>query len=351
MQTILNSSLSEKIDDYIELRNYSVTFTPEECEEFLENHQIMNDYKEMRKVFFTQEANVFGHNYAEALIGPKMGKEEAIKDIVKILNKSETSRKAILTFSPYGDEKVPCINVIHFLLRNNVLEITYFSRGQDIFRKFPCDAMCIIEYGNYVANKLGVVVSKITAIINSAHIYEKNIVDAREKIRDNFKRKVILTSNSKKYADYNEILRKNNIMLLVSECDIPEIQAIDSIDIVRNKAKSAYERFGYPIWVDDVELKLEAYERFPGAYTKSVFKQIGIDGMKSLLNDKSPNATIICRICSYDGISYKVVEGHNVGVLDFGKSISDEKMPLNSIFIGEGTMVHRERAINKLINL
>lgn len=351
MQSILNSTMSEVVEDYIELRNYSISFTSENCEELLTDKRIMNDYEEMRKVFFSQEENIFGHNYSKTLIGPKMGKETAIEDIIQLLRKSQMSRKAVLTFLPYGDEKVPCINVIHFLLRNNKLEISYFARGQDIYRKFPCDAMCIIEYGRLIAKKLDVEISYITATITSAHIYQKDIDVAKKTIQKGYGKKVILTGNVKKYAAYDDVLRRNNISLMVSDCEIPEIQAANSLTVVKSKAKAAFEMLGFPVWVDDVELRLKAYKDFPGAYTKSVFKQIGVDGLKALLNQKSHEATIVCRMCSFDGGSYRIFEGRNEGILDFEKDISDEKMPLNSIFIGEGTMIHRERALEKLIKL
>ena len=350
MQNILTSSETLNVEDYLELRNYRISFVPDECQALMSDERVMRDYAEMRKVFFTQEANIFGHNYSRTLLGPKMGKENAVDDIIQILSKTSTTRKAVLSFLPYGDEKVPCINLIHFLIRNNKLEITYFSRGQDIYRKFPCDAMCIIDFGKRVAKAMQLEISLITAVITSAHIYEKDVVDAKTLITSCYSQKVILTGNKKKYANFEEQLRKESISLEFSTYDIPEIQSVDPYEVIKYKAKYAYEKFGYPIWVDDVSFALKEYPLFPGTYTKFWFKQLGIDGLKSLLNDKSTEAEICCRLCSYDGVKYNIVEGLNSGYLDFERAVQDPKMPLNSIFICETSMKHREEAIQHLID-
>ena len=349
MQSILTSENTLNVEDYLELRNYTVSFTPEECDEVVSNERVMRDYVEMRKVFFTQETNIFGHNYSKTLLGPKMGKENAVDDVIQILKKTLTTRKAVLSFLPYGDEKVPCINLIHFLIRNNKLEITYFSRGQDIYRKFPCDAMCIIDFGKQVANAMQIELSLVTAVITSAHIYEKDIAESKNLINNCYSKKVILTGNKKKYADYAVQLSNHLVDLEISTCEIPEIQSVDPYDVVKYKAKYVYEKFGYPMWVDDVSFNLKTYPLFPGTYTKFWFKQLGVEGLKALLNGKTTEAEICCRLCSYDGVKYNIVEGVNRGYIDFERTIADPKMPLNSIFVGEGAMKHREEAIQRLI--
>lgn len=349
MQRILTSSGSVQLEDYTELRNQTVVFSAEDCPELLSDDRIMRDYAEMRKVFFTQQPNAFGHNYANTVVGPKMGRETAVDDVVRLLSGNANTRKAVLSFLPYGNEKVPCINLIHFLVREEKLEITYFSRGQDIYRKFPCDAMCIRDYGKTVAQSLGIEIASITAVITSAHIYEKDIDSAKKQIAECYGKKVILTGNRKKYQDYESLLQENGISLLVSDLDIPEIQSTDPCEVIMKKAEQAYEKYGYPVWVDDMSLTFEVYPLFPGAYTKSVFKQIGVAGLQALLKDRSKGASIQCRLCSFDGRKHNLILGDNRGFLDLEKEVKDPKMPLNSVFVGEGTMAHRNKAIAQLI--
>ena len=51
MQKILTSSDTTLVEDYLELKNFQITFTPEPCHELLSDERVMGDYKEMRKVF------------------------------------------------------------------------------------------------------------------------------------------------------------------------------------------------------------------------------------------------------------------------------------------------------------
>jgi thymidylate synthase len=49
--------------------------------------------------------------------------------------------------------------------------VTYFARGQDVFRKFYADAVCIFDMARRVADALGIPVERVTGVISSAHVY------------------------------------------------------------------------------------------------------------------------------------------------------------------------------------
>jgi thymidylate synthase len=175
---ILEGSESQQVEDYTEKLNCQFTFWYNGIDEILQSEErLAQDISEMKKVFFSEEENVFGHSYKNAVIGP-FG-NNGLVDIVKLLKESTNSKRAVLTYTPYGTGKVPCINVIHFMIRNNRLVINYFSRGQDIYRKFPCDAVCISEMGRIVAEELGIEMGNVTANISSAHIYDYDIEKAK----------------------------------------------------------------------------------------------------------------------------------------------------------------------------
>ena len=76
---------------------------------------------------------------------------------------------------PSGDGAVPCINAIQFLCREQGLVTTYFLRGQDVFRKFYPDAVCIYEMAQQVASALGTRVDLVVGGITSAHVYLQRI--------------------------------------------------------------------------------------------------------------------------------------------------------------------------------
>lgn len=355
MQDILTDCQAQHVEeDYRELRDRQVTFGFADIDSLRRFHEIDCHAKEMFKVFFTTEDNAFGHSYAAHIETPRPEIADPCRAIAAILKEKPTSRKAVMTFVPYRDLKTgrmnpPCISAITFLLRDNRLNVSYSARGQDIFVKFPVDAMCIAEFGRRIAKLLDVLPGVVTASIVSAHIYDRDIDQAKTAIRNAYDRCTILTGNVEKYRGYEDELRRNGIDLLITSEQIPEVQDDDVVEVVKAKARWAYERFGRPVFVDDMSLTVEAYPGFPGPNMKSIWRQLGCDGLSRLMQGKSKNGCIVCRLCAYDGSEYRLVEGSNAGYFDFSRPVENSRMPLNSVFVGEGLMVHRDRAIAKLI--
>ncbi len=60
-----------------------------------------------------------------------------------------------------------------FCLRGN-LSTVYFARGQDAFRKFYADALCIGDMSRKVAAGVGVATGTITGFIGSCHFYHED---------------------------------------------------------------------------------------------------------------------------------------------------------------------------------
>jgi thymidylate synthase len=132
--------------------------------------------EEMRKVFFSAEPNLFGRNYRDALRGP-WGRSD-LSDVVELLRAEPWSKRALLTLTGC-DGRVPCVNAIHFLRRNEGLQALYFARGQDIFRKFYADAVCIYEAARRVASALGIPLLAVSGLTNSAHVYLADLAEIR----------------------------------------------------------------------------------------------------------------------------------------------------------------------------
>ena len=129
----------------------------------------------MQKVFFSNEENDLGHSYFENMCSPY--KNDYLTDIVRVLEEKRNSKRATLTLNSSGSGKVPCINVINFLIRDEKLNVYYFSRGQDAYKKFYADALVIATMQSNIAKKLSVNIGEITGYITSSHIYYSDIED------------------------------------------------------------------------------------------------------------------------------------------------------------------------------
>lgn len=183
MENILNNN--NLVENYLENMGEQTTFSFESIYEIEKDKTICRDIDEMRKVFFSTENNKFGHSYGNAVLTPITSEKNIFKSIIKKLNQNLETRNAVLTFIPYGENKIPCITSIQFLVRKNTLNIFYTARSQDIFKKFPLDAICIASMGITVANELNLKLGIVKANIVSAHIYQSDVQNAKNYIEKN----------------------------------------------------------------------------------------------------------------------------------------------------------------------
>lgn len=175
------------VENYLENMGEQIVFSFDNIDELANFDQFKDDLVEMKKVFFSSQENKFGHSYGASIMTPIAEEKDPIKSITKKLAGNLETRNAVLTFVPYGKDKIPCISTIQFLVRNNILNIFYTARSQDIFKKFPLDAMCIASMGIEVANNLNLKLGYIKANIISTHIYQTDIENAKKFIKENEK--------------------------------------------------------------------------------------------------------------------------------------------------------------------
>ena len=126
----------------------------------------------MERVFFEDGANALGHCYANLMRGP--GGRHDLEDIISLLRTEPASKRAVLTLCGLGDGKVPCINVIQFLVRAGALRTIYFARGQDAFKKFYADALCLAKMACRVAEELDLPADMVSGFIGSSHVYHED---------------------------------------------------------------------------------------------------------------------------------------------------------------------------------
>jgi thymidylate synthase len=127
---------------------------------------------EMERVFFADGANALGHSYANLMRGP--GGRHDLEDVVALLRAEPHSKRGVVTLCGRGDGKVPCINVIQFLVRAGVLRTIYFARGQDAYKKFYADALCLANLARRVAERLDLPAGIVSGFIGSSHIYHED---------------------------------------------------------------------------------------------------------------------------------------------------------------------------------
>jgi thymidylate synthase len=163
-----------------ELLHLAVTFETADFEDdpLLLRFGSAEHVEQMRKVFFSDAPNHFGHSYRDRIRGPA-GRSD-LSDAVELLRRAPWSKRAVVVLTMPGDGTVPCINAMQFLRRQEGLVATYFSRGQDMFRKFYADGVCLYEIARHVAASLEIPLLSVSGFIVSAHVYLQDTAEIRD---------------------------------------------------------------------------------------------------------------------------------------------------------------------------
>ena len=172
VQTTVQSGTSVN-GESLELMEVQVAFPPRsESDEFIRQFGDSRMIAEMERVFFADQSNALGHSYANLMRGP--GGRHDLEDVISLLRAEPASKRAVVTLCGLGDGKVPCVNVIQFLVRAGALRTIYFARGQDAFKKFYADAHCLAMMARRVADGLGLSAETVSGFIGSSHVYHQD---------------------------------------------------------------------------------------------------------------------------------------------------------------------------------
>src|ERR1700733_768370 len=91
------------------------------------------------------------------------------------------------------------------------------------------------------------------------------------------------TSNSLKLQEASALVPG----LIAFDCDLPEIQAIDVVEVVSHKIKVLADMdFPFPLFVEDTGLEVPSLGSLPGALVKWFIASLGAEGLaKMILGD------------------------------------------------------------------
>ncbi len=117
----------------------------------------------------------------------------------------------------------------------------------------------------------------------------------------------IATSNKNKIIEIESILGADTLEPI--DVDLTEIQDIDSVVVVKAKAKEAYSLLGEGVITEDTSLKIDSMGEMPGPLIKWFFKGLGNDGLIKATDYKNRKAVATVILCLYDGDEYIIGRG------------------------------------------
>ncbi|MDD5192636.1 MAG: RdgB/HAM1 family non-canonical purine NTP pyrophosphatase [Candidatus Nanoarchaeia archaeon] len=119
-----------------------------------------------------------------------------------------------------------------------------------------------------------------------------------------------ITSNENKVKEAEAILNKK---LERINLDVEEIQALEVEEVVKHKAKKAYQIIKNTVLVEDTGFYIEAWNNFPGALIKWMLRSLGNKGICKALQDKNRKVTVKTCYCLYDGKKFHIFIGQLKG--------------------------------------
>ena len=94
-----------------------------------------------------------------------------------------------------------------------------------------------------------------------------------------------VTSNVHKFQEARRVLAEYNIATALLRVEAVEIQDGSLENIAKYSVNAAMKKCGFPLFVEDAGLFVEALKGFPGPYSKYVLKTVGLKGVLKLMEN------------------------------------------------------------------
>lgn len=128
----------------------------------------------------------------------------------------------------------------------------------------------------------------------------------------------LVTGNASKLEEAHRILAAvaADVEIDHADMDLPEIQSLDLIEVLRAKADEAWARLERPLVVEETGLELAALDGFPGPLVKWMLKAVGPEGIaRTAISLENPQATARCAVLFKDGDGEVIGRGEDHGQL------------------------------------
>jgi non-canonical purine NTP pyrophosphatase (RdgB/HAM1 family) len=124
---------------------------------------------------------------------------------------------------------------------------------------------------------------------------------------------IFVTSNSGKLREAQEVL---GVELEHLDLDLPEIQSLDLVEVVRHKAAAAHQSLGRPVLVEDTSLEIRGLDGFPGPLVRWLLVSVGAAGIGRLAGAFGDTRAVArCIACAFGGGLEVMGEGEIPGLI------------------------------------
>lgn len=103
-----------------------------------------------------------------------LGNVDQIQEVIQQLKEDPSSRRAVIHIHAVGDSDIkysPCIDSMHFLIRNGVLECQSFWRSENAVTLLPINIFEFTMLQELIASELEIPVGRYVHTVTSLHYY------------------------------------------------------------------------------------------------------------------------------------------------------------------------------------
>lgn len=176
------------------------------------------------------------------------------------------------------------------------------------------------------------------------------------------KKLLFATSNEDKMREANFAVEPFGLQFEHASVDVDEIKDLDIFKVVERKAFDTYAMLNKPVVVEDTGIFFEAFNGFPGTYSKFSVLTLGVGNTVKVLEGHSKKARFSTVVSYFDGKAAHNFEGSTEGEICLQpRGTAPLKLPYDPYFIpggrsksfaelglqGKNELSHRGRAFTK----
>lgn len=167
-----------------EIRNVCLTI-----DSVNENDAILDIYADKERIKLMKEKYATCGLVGEYTIdyGSRIHNNDGVDQLLwvgnRIRNKRETKSATISLHKP-GEEKLPCLSLLDFKLRNGRNTMTAVYRSQNAYWSMPGNILALRKIQEEVSTDIDAEMDAIELVVVSSHIYEKDYKKVNEIIND-----------------------------------------------------------------------------------------------------------------------------------------------------------------------
>ena len=112
---------------------------------------------------------------------------DQVQEVIELLKRDRNSRRAVIHVHSVGDSKLrltPCVNSLHFLIRNGALECHSFWRSENALTLLPINIFEFTLLQELIASELEIPLGPYAQTITSLHYYLDNEGRLHQTLRD-----------------------------------------------------------------------------------------------------------------------------------------------------------------------